>query len=165
MAGLLSRSSPEAPARGVVCRRVTAPDELAQHFAIRHAVFVEEQRIFADADRDAHDDDPATQHVLGYSDGVAAGAVRLYPLLDEDPRGGLWQGDRLAVLPGHRSAGLGGPLVRFAVRSAAAAGGRTMLARVQLANVTFFRRLGWTPVGEPTEYVGQPHQQMSIALR
>lgn len=165
MAGLLSPSSPEAPARGVVCRRVSAPDELAQHFAIRRAVFVEEQHVFAEADRDAHDDDPATHHVLGYSDGVPAGAVRLYPLLDEDPGGALWQGDRLAVLPGHRSAGLGGPLVRFAVRSAAAAGGRTMLARVQLANVTFFRRLGWTPVGEPTEYVGQPHQQMSIALR
>ena len=51
--------------------------------------------------------------------GRAVGTVRLYPL-DET---GLWQGDRLAVLPGRRSAGAGGPLVRFAVATAARAGG------------------------------------------
>ncbi len=165
MGAVRSRSSAEARAARLVCHRATTDAELAEHLAIRRAVFVDEQRLFVGSDRDAHDDDPATQHVLGYVDGVPAGAVRLYPLRDQDPTGGLWKGDRLAVLPAHRTAGLGGPLVRYAVASAGEAGGHTMLAWVQLANVRFFQRLGWTPVGEPAEYVGHLHQQMSIPLR
>ena len=39
-----------------------------------------------------------------------------------------------------------------------------MIAYVQVANVAFFRRLGWSLVDEPFAYVGEPHQQMSIDL-
>jgi len=88
------------------------------------------------------------------------GAVRLYPV---EP--GLWQGDRLAVLPPFRAWNLGGALVRFAVETAAALGGAEMLAHVQTANVRFFERLGWCRRGEPEIYVGLPHQLMSIDLR
>ena len=40
-----------------------------------------------------------------------------------------------------------------------------MIAYVQVANVAFFRHLGWSLVDEPFIYVGEPHQQMSIDLR
>ena len=39
-----------------------------------------------------------------------------------------------------------------------------MVAHIQLANVTFFARLGWAVVGEVETYVGLPHQPMAIAL-
>ena len=39
-----------------------------------------------------------------------------------------------------------------------------MNAHIQLGNVTFFRRLGWTAVDEPEIYAGLLHQPMSIAL-
>jgi hypothetical protein len=55
--------------------------------------------------------------------------------------------------------------VRFAVRTASRLGGSVMLAHVQLANVPFFERLGWRPLGEPTPYVGRLHQRMAIDLR
>src|SRR5580700_7043184 len=71
-------------------------------------------------DRDAHDDDPATVHVVGLADGVICGTVRLYPLAGTP---GRWKGDRLAVLDGHRHQGLGAPLVRFAVATAGRRGG------------------------------------------
>jgi putative N-acetyltransferase (TIGR04045 family) len=144
----------------LTCRVVRDADERAAHAAIRANVFVTEQRIFAGSDADAHDDDPATVHVLGFVDDHPAGAVRLYPLDDA----GIWKGDRLAVLPAWRSSGLGAPLVRFAVAEAGARGGSQMLAMVQVPNVHFFVRLGWTPVGEPLDYVGLPHQQMTISL-
>src|SRR6266705_2509927 len=64
-------------------------------------------------DTDAHDDDPATIHVVGLAGETICGTVRLYPL-DAD----RWKGDRLAVLASDRHLGLGAPLVRFAVRSA-----------------------------------------------
>jgi putative N-acetyltransferase (TIGR04045 family) len=146
------------------CRNVTAPGELDQHLAIRRQVFVAEQGIFTGDDRDQWDDDPATVHVIGYVDGVAAGTVRLYPLRREPGGRVLWQGDRLAVRPEFRRSHVGGPLVRYAVRTAGQLGGDRMIAHVQLANVVFFRYLGWAVLGEPELYQGVPHQQMTIGL-
>src|SRR5439155_22094523 len=85
----------------------------------------------------------------------------LYP---REAEPGVWQGDRLAVLAPFRAWNLGGPLVRFAVDTAAALGGVEMVAHVQAANVRFFERLGWVRRGEPELYVGLPHQLMAIDL-
>ncbi len=143
----------------IVCRAVTGQDELAEHHRIRHAVFVGEQGVFPESDVDAVDARHDVLHVLAFAGDRAVGTVRLYPL-DES---GLWLGDRLAVLPGRRSAGAGGPLVRFAVATAGGAGGRRMIAHVQVPNRRFFERLGWTAVGTET-YAGLPHVAMTIEL-
>lgn len=148
----------------VECRNVQTAAELALHLWIRRQVFVTEQGIFDLDDRDQHDDTAATVHVVGYLNGAAAGTVRLYPVRREPDGGMLWQGDRLAVLPEYRYHRLGSPLVRYAVRTAGQMGGSRMIAHVQLANVVFFRHLGWAPVGEPEQYQGIPHQRMSIGL-
>jgi putative N-acetyltransferase (TIGR04045 family) len=144
-----------------VCRAARSADELAAHHLVRHRVFVSEQRIFAGSDRDRRDLDVATIHVVGLVGAVVAGAVRLYPL---DPDGVRWQGDRLAVLPEFRAVGVGAPLVRYAVRTAAARGGQIMVAHIQLSNVTFFKRLGWRLDGAVEIYAGLPHQPMAIDL-
>lgn len=157
MKDVLPSRSPSADTR--TCRPVGDAAERALHHRIRQLVFVEEQGLFLADDRDAHDDDPATVHVLGVVDGVPAGTVRLYPL-----GGGLWKGDRLAVLPDQRHSGIGGPLVRYAVATAAALGGRRMDATVQAVNTAFFRALGWTCVGGPVDHLGVPHQSMTIEL-
>ena len=142
------------------CAVACSAAQLADHFSIRRQVFVFEQCIFVRSDRDEHDHDLATVHVVGHWEGRPAGAVRLYPL-DEH---GLWKGDRLAVLPAYRQQRLGELLVRFAVRTAGDLGGDRMIAYIQLTNVRFFEHLGWRRVGDPVEYVGLPHQQMDIAL-
>jgi putative N-acetyltransferase (TIGR04045 family) len=155
-------ASPSGPERvRLGCRRAATAGEIAAHFLIRHEVFVAEQGLFAGQDRDAHDEDPATIHVVGIADGVVCGTVRLYPLSCIP---GRWKGDRLAVLPGYRHHGLGAPLVRFAVGWAAAQGGQLMEAFIQPPNVSFFERLGWHRVGQLVEYAGIPHQRMLIAL-
>jgi GNAT superfamily N-acetyltransferase len=92
---------------------------------------------------------------------VPAGTVRLFLL---DPAVGLWQGDRLAVLAPYRTLGLGAPLVRCAVATAAARGGRRMSAHIQPANVPFFERLGWAKAGGTELYAGLLHQPMDITL-
>lgn len=117
--------------------------------------------MFADSDLDSRDGQDTTIAVLGYSDGVPVGTVRLFSL---DPAEDLWQGDRLAVLSDYRTHGVGAPLVRYAVATAGVHGGRTMTAHIQRANVTFFERLGWTRDGEVEIYAGLPHQPMRIAL-
>ncbi len=143
------------------CCVAATPEELAIHLAVREAVFVREQGFFEETDRDSRDAEPETIHVLGLCGQVAGGAVRLYPA--DEP--GLWKGDRLAVLPAFRRRGLGAPLVRFAVQTAGEAGGRLMVAHIQPQNVSFFERLGWHTVGEPTPFVGRIHRQMAIELR
>lgn len=156
-AASLSRS----PASRLVCRQAASAAEVADHFAMRHRIFVDEQAIFAESDLDLHDRDTSAVPLIGYCDGVAAGTVRLFAL---DPADGIWQGDRLAVLAPYRTRGLGAPLVRCAVATAAVLGGRLMSAHIQLANVRFFQRLGWEACGDREIYAGLVHQPMSIEL-
>jgi putative N-acetyltransferase (TIGR04045 family) len=151
----------------LTCDAVASEAERCAHFRIRHQVFVIEQGLFGGRygstsgdDTDAHDDDPATIHVIGRADETICGTVRLYPA---GPRG-RWKGDRLAVLASYRHLGLGAPLVRFATASAARFGGREMEAYIQPANVAFFRWLGWRPAGSLVDYAGIPHQRMLIDL-
>jgi putative N-acetyltransferase (TIGR04045 family) len=144
----------------VVCRSAATAGERELCARIRHHVFVEEQGIFARSDRDKHDDDPSTIHILGLVGPVVGGTVRIYRL--DEPS--LWRGDRLAVLPGLRRLVLGKRLVQHAVHTAGALGGTEMHAMVQLANVAFFEWLGWERVGEPVAYHHVPHQKMSIQL-
>lgn len=145
---------------GVVCRVADDAWTVAEHHRIRREVFVGEQRLFAGSDRDVRDEELTTVKVLGLRDDIAGGAVRLYPL----DRAGHWQGDRLAVLAGARGQGVGGPLVRFAVATAASSGGRLMTAHIQPRNVPFFERLGWRTYGDQEIYVGVPHVPMAIDL-
>jgi putative N-acetyltransferase (TIGR04045 family) len=143
---------------GVDVRIAADAADLEGHYRARHQVFVEEQAIFDGTDRDVWDD--LAIHVVAARGPLVVGSVRLYPL-DE---AGLWQGDRLAVLPEARRLRAGGPLVRFAVRTAGERGGRLMIAQVQEANVAFFLHLGWSSVGAPALYHGVVHQRMCIAL-
>ncbi len=145
----------------VVCRQVRSAGERADHLAIRHRVFVEEQDLFSPTDMDVHDWDGSTIALLGYSNGVVAGTVRLYAL---NSAVGLWQGDRLGVLEPYRNLGVGAPLVRCAVATAASLGGKSMIAHIQPMNVAFFGRLGWTTIGDTEIYAGVTHQPMAITL-
>jgi putative N-acetyltransferase (TIGR04045 family) len=152
--------SSSAVASALACRLVEGADELAAHHAVRHRVFVLDQRLFVGNDRDERDLLSDTLHVVGLDRGAIVGAVRLYPL---DGRG-LWQGDRLAVLPAARVRHLGALLVRFAVATAGERGGHTMVARIQLPNARFFEHLGWHADGLAGLYHGVMHQPMAIPL-
>ena len=164
-----------------VCWRATTAQDRGWHMAIRHRVFVEDQRIIPFTDVDDHDRHAATVHVLGGNGPAAVGTVRCYPTnagvahLSPSPEhqpgsgspwasGGRWTGDRLAVLKGHATSLIGARLVRFAVAWAAACGGEVMDAKVQLPNVRFFERLGWQQDGNQIDYYGLAHQPMIIEL-
>jgi putative N-acetyltransferase (TIGR04045 family) len=159
--GASSRSTTARDATAIECRLASSDDELEAHFELRRSVFVSEQALFAYDDHDARDDRDTTLHALGLIDGEPCGAVRLYPL---ERSWRQWKGDRLAVLPELRTHHLGAELVRFAVATAGQLGGARMIAHVQLPNVRFFERLGWTAEGSPAPFHGVDHQLMSIPL-
>ena len=111
-ASVIAAEQVGAPA--LACRPALTAAALADHHAIRHEVFLREQSVFVGSDLDEHDRAERSIRLVGYYHGVAAGSVRLFEL-----GSGIWQGDRLAVLAPYRVHGVGAPLVRCAVATAA----------------------------------------------
>jgi putative N-acetyltransferase (TIGR04045 family) len=131
------------------------------YFAVRQAVFVDEQHIFAGTDVDQHD--ARAVHIVAVNEdtGDVIGAVRCY-----EGEGGTWYGGRLAVSKEcRRGVGIIGPrLVKLAEEIVRERGCRRFIAYVQLQNVRFFEHLGWRSVGVPEPHYGQPHQTMEADL-
>ncbi|MBF9033250.1 GNAT family N-acetyltransferase [Rhodobacterales bacterium HKCCE2091] len=147
---------------GYYIRAASRPFEARGAAALRHRVFVEEQGIFHDHDRD--EIDLIATHLVALSTYAAqsdqiVGTVRIH---EEAPR--LWWGSRLAVDRGSRSVGqLGTELIRLAVCTANARGCDRFLAHVQSQNVPLFRRLHWRPL-EEVELHGVAHVRMEAEL-
>ncbi len=139
-------------------RIASEPWELEAYFTIRHQVFVEEQGIFEDSDRDEHDE--ISIPIIACCDGRIAGVVRCYQESE-----GIWYGGRLAVHMDYRRYDLGTRLVQEAVETMKRHDDvDRFLAKVQIQNVRYFRRLGWFRVGEPFAYNGVRHQLMENPL-
>ncbi len=157
------------------------PDELAGYWALRRAIFCDEQKIFRESDRDAVDEHalPIVCETLiaGMEDSVV-GVVRI-----DEREPGVWYGSRLGVASDFRSVkkispgvamrnhqpvyrglgALGAGLIYKAVSTAHALGCREFLATVQHQNARFFERLHWEPLQE-LELFGLPHVKMRADL-
>ena len=94
---------------------IAESEALAAYRALRTAVFVQEQGLFAGSDWDDVDDDPRTVVLVARNeDGTIVGGVRIAPAVP-GPDIGWWTGSRLAVARGARGvAGIGGALIRAA---------------------------------------------------
>lgn len=151
-----------AGARRFQTRVARTERERADYFALRRAIFCDEQRLFAGDDRDACDG--AAIPIVCVADGVGpharvVGVVRIW---EQSP--GDWWGGRLGVDPAYRTVGaVGRWLVQTAVGSARAWGAHRFRATVQRANVAFFRRLRWQ-TREELELFGQAHHLMEADL-
>jgi putative N-acetyltransferase (TIGR04045 family) len=145
----------------IYCKIVETEAERQAHFAIRRAVFVDEQALFIGADLDEHD--AGAIHIIAVvaESGQVVGAVRVYEV-----EAGVWYGGRMAVLPAYRQhrPPVGPMLDRLAEQTVSERGCQRFLAYIQLQNVRFFERLGWRKVGEPVLHCGQLHQVMEANL-
>lgn len=144
-----------------ICRVAATPDEVAAHHAVRRAVFVEEQGLFDEDDRDAQDAHALHLIALERATGQVVGAVRCYPADD-----GVWYGGRLAVLADfrRRGAAIGSLLCKLAENEMMARGVAQFLAYIQQRNVRFFEHLQWTRLGAPVDHCGKRHQIMRASL-
>ena len=131
-------------------------------YALRRAVFCEEQGIFRTSDRDATDDYAipiVALSMLGVASDRVVGTVRIH---EEAP--GVWWGSRLAVESDYRRIGaIGATLIRLAVSSANAMGCKTFLAHVQAQNGPLFRQMRWETI-EEIDLHGRPHLKMRADL-
>ncbi|MEM1227499.1 MAG: MSMEG_0567/Sll0786 family nitrogen starvation N-acetyltransferase [Planctomycetota bacterium] len=140
-------------------RFAVEPWEIEAARRIRRQVFVVEQKVFEQHDRDEIDETALT--IIAIQPGPRAlvsnptitGTVRIH----RDPDSSRWYGSRLAVLQDHRgSAAIAASLIRKAVASAIAIDCSSFQARIQLRNRRLFERLGWV-VRRELMYEGKPH--------
>ena len=146
-------------------------------FAVRIAVFVDEQGIARSDELD--DFDASATHCVAYVDGAPVAAGRLIIMDNFTPspsppegEGGRRPGEgsayakigRMAVLASHRGAGLGALVLDALEREAAARGVRHVKLSSQLHARGFYERRGYTAHGDVYDDVGIPHIDMEKRL-
>ncbi len=142
----------------LICHPVRTKIQQEKAFEIRREVFVEEQNIFTNSDRD--ENDSKSIHLIAELDHQVIATVRVFPV----NRNGHWVGGRLAVRKEFRNSGAGELLVREAIRYVKYRECKKFTAHIQVENIPFFYQLGWRIIGSPKEYFGKPHQLMEANL-
>lgn len=126
-------------------------------YAIRHAVFVDEQGIPAELEIDAFD--PIAEHALAYVGGQCVATARIY--LDPNHFGQATIG-RMAVLKAFRGQGIGTALLGEVVRAGMMQGAKAFKLHAQQSAMPFYAKLQFKPEGAPFDEVGIPHQRMCL---
>ena len=145
----------------IIFRIVEKEAELQQCFAVRHSVFVEEQKIFFETDQDEYDKNAIHIAAIDTSTGKVVSTVRCH-----EKEGGIWYGARLAVAKEFRThpSLIGVKLCKIAEKTVADRGANRFLAYIQPKNVHFFERLNWRTVDQPVMHFGSIHQLMEASL-
>ncbi|BDU16279.1 GNAT family N-acetyltransferase [Lysobacter auxotrophicus] len=122
--------------------------------AVRDAVFVQEQGVPVEIERDALD--PLSRHVLARdADGRPIGTGRLTP----DRRIG-----RMAVLPQWRNRRVGEALLKALLAQAQALRWNEVTLHAQVKAMAFYARQGFLPYGGRFVEAGLDHQSMRLVL-
>ena len=128
----------------------------AEAQTIRTTVFVEEQNVPMDIERDAAD--PGAVHALARNRlGLAVGTGRL---LSADGPGHPARIGRMAVSRSLRGANIGRAVLDALMAAAGARGDAEVMLHAQVSAQGFYRRAGFAPYGERFEEAGIAHQEM-----
>ena len=137
----------------------TNTQEIAAYFALRRAIFAEEQQLFSGDDVDEIDQFAYPIVAIATATQQVVGVVRIY-----EAKPGIWYGGRLGTHPEYRKGWqIGKGLIYKAVTTANTWGCQQFLATVQLQNVRFFQRLHWQSLEEMAIRT-HPHHLMEADL-
>jgi predicted GNAT family N-acyltransferase len=140
----------------IIILQVTDDWRMGQVYAIRRHVFIEEQRVPEELERD--DDDARAFHALALDAALPVGCGRMVPHDDHVKIG------RMAVMRERRASGIGRRLLRFLMDEARRQGYRKAVLHAQLTAESFYIRNGYIPTGEPFEEAGIMHRRMECDL-
>ena len=132
------------------------PQERDDAFAVRIAVFVDEQRIPRSEELDELD--ATAVHAVGY---LGAAPVAAGRLVEGD---GYAKIGRMAVLAEQRGHGYGARILEALEREAATRGLREARLSAQLHAAPFYERAGYARDGDVYDEVGIPHVAMRKRL-
>ena len=137
-------------------REVRDAEDRRAAFALREAVFVEEQGVPVELEMDEHDDDAL--HLIALDGTRIVGACRLVDGGDGGKFG------RLVVAVDARGRGIGSALLGEAERRARALGRERMTLTAQTAAMGLYERAGYTARGAVFLDAGIEHVTMEKAL-
>ena len=120
--------------------------------ALRFEVFVDEQKVPEEIERDAFD--ATATHVVALVDGDVVGTLRVVFLPEHAKIG------RVAVRAGFRGRGIARDMMVFAMELARARGESRFYLTSQSDKVGFYERLGFTAFGAEFDDGGLPHLAM-----
>jgi predicted GNAT family N-acyltransferase len=129
--------------------RFTDP-EFEQCFQIRLEVFVEEQNVPVEEERDRYD--AVALHFLGSRNGVGVGTARVLLTDIETAKIG-----RVAISKSARGQGIGAELIRYIEKTVTAT---QFVLDAQTHALRFYERLGYQADGEEFMENGIPHRHM-----
>ena len=131
-------------------------DEIRAALALRHEVFVIEQKVPIDEEIDEHDD--GALHLVAVDDGRVVATCRV--VMD----GGTAKLGRVAVAPSARRRGLASRLIEESERHARALGARRIALAAQTGALNLYERAGYTPYGARFMDAGIEHLMMEKTL-
>jgi predicted GNAT family N-acyltransferase len=137
---------------------VATADDRAELAELRHRVFVEEQSVPVDLERDELDE--VATHAVARDDAgrvVGTGRMVVRP-------GGVARIGRMAVAGEARGTGVGTALLTVLEAAAAEAGCTHAEVHAQVHAAGFYGRAGYRAEGEPFDEAGIPHVAMGKAL-
>ncbi|MFD0670205.1 GNAT family N-acetyltransferase [Cohnella sp. GCM10027633] len=137
--------------------KITNEEQLEQALVIRFAVFVDEQGVPSDLEKDEYDASPEScnHHLL--LDGETALATGRWKTFEP----GVAKMQRIAVLQASRGQGLGKTLLEAMERDAKAHGYHSSLLDAQCSAEAFYRKLGYETISaEPFLDAGIEHVRM-----
>ncbi len=127
--------------------------DMARAFAIRRAVFCDEQGVSRDEEFDGRDGD--CRHYLAIAGEIVAGTARL-----RAAGGGEVKIERVAVLKAARGHGVGTALMRRTMDDAASMGAKIIAISAQRHAEDFYRNLGFVTQGDMFIEAGIEHVRM-----
>jgi predicted GNAT family N-acyltransferase len=137
-------------------RAAASSSEVDEALELRRRVFVGQQGVTLEADRDGLD--PEATHIVAVDGGRVIGTCRL--VFDD----GLARLGRMAVEDEARGRGIGAALLAVAEAQARAAGATRIRLHAQLAARSLYERGGFEARGEEFMEEGIPHLTMEKLL-
>jgi predicted GNAT family N-acyltransferase len=138
-------------------RVVRTGKELAHVFRIREQVFVREQNVASERERDEFD--RSSQHVLVRYRNGPVGCARIR-FIDRSAKL-----ERVAVLMTCRNKGVGARLVDFLIDYYIKNGAMEIFLHAQCNVIKFYRKWGFEPRGEPFMGEGIRHEEMYLNVK
>jgi predicted GNAT family N-acyltransferase len=138
----------------IIIRAATTTQDLEECFRIRDEVFIVEQSVPVDLERDEHDSDAL--HFIALADGRSVGTARV--VLRDD--GASAKIGRVAVCRSNRGFGIG-KLLMAAIEGTPDLGHvHNFLLDAQTHAQQFYARLGYQAYGDEFMDAGIPHRHM-----
>ena len=135
---------------------IARTDDLPTCLALRRVVFIEEQAVPEELERD--DQDATALHLLATLDGRPVGTARMLLKGDTGKIG------RVCVLRELRGRGVGAALIRAAVEELRRLGLAQAKLGSQVHAIPFYEKLGFAAEGPVYDDAGIPHRDMVLPL-